>query len=87
MPLTKEDFFKQLYSSQAMKTAFKQVKSQKEANQIKACVDEILGKFYESVFNAYVPVQNNSDLIKKMVEEEESSLISNEETIKVTKDK
>ena len=85
--INKEEFLKSLYSHEAMKSAFGQVKSSKETNQIKACIDEVIGKFYDSVAAAYAPVQKNPDMFKNVVTEEESSLINNEETIKVTKDK
>ena len=70
-----------------MQAALNQVESSKESNQIKACIDEVVGKFYDSITAAYAPIQKNPDIFKNMVTEEESSLIKNEESIKVTKDK
>jgi hypothetical protein len=83
----KEEFLKKLYANEAMLAAFNQVQSSKESNQIKACIDEVVGKFYDSITAAYAPIQKNPDIFKNMVTEEESSLIKNEESIKVTKDK
>lgn len=83
----KEEFLKKLYANEAMQAALNQVESSKESNQIKACIDEVVGKFYDSITAAYAPIQKNPDIFKNMVTEEESSLIKNEESIKVTKDK
>ena len=83
----KEEFLKKLYANEAMQAALNQVESSKESNQIKACINEVVGKFYDSITAAYAPIQKNPDIFKNMVTEEESSLIKNEESIKVTKDK
>jgi len=85
--INKQDFLKTLYSNEAIKIAFEQVKTDKEVRQIKACVDEIIGKFYDSVVEAYAPIQKNPEIFKNMATNEESSLINNDEKIKITKDK
>jgi len=85
--INKEDFLKMVHGNDAVKTAVLQLKTQKEQNQIRACIDEVIGKLYDGIVSVYVPVQNNTDVIKKMAEEESSELISNTEPEKAIKDK
>jgi len=85
--IKKEEFLKMVQQNTAVKTALLQLKTQKEQNQMSACIDEVVGYLYDGIIGVYVPVQNNANTIKKMAEEESSELINSVESEKIINDK
>lgn len=87
--IDKQEFFKLLYKNAALNAALQQLKTEKEKNQIKACIDDVVGKLYDSVMGVYVPVQNNTELIKNISKEESSESLNqklrNEDSENITK--
>lgn len=86
MIVNKQEFFKLLYENEALKSAMKQVKTEKEMRTTKAAIEEIVGQFYDSIMSTVTAVQKDPASFKKAVTEHETGLINEEDSVKKTED-
>lgn len=86
MIVNKQEFFKLLYENEALKSAMKQIKTEKEMRTTKAAIEEIVGQFYDGIMGAVTTVQKDPEAFKKAVIEHESGLINEEDSAKKTED-
>jgi len=84
MIINKQEFFKLLYENEALKSAMKQIKNDKELRTTKAAIEEIVGQFYDGIMSTVSTIQKDPEAFKKAVTEHESSLINEEGSVKKT---
>ena len=85
MLINKKEFLSKIYESVAMQRAMQQLKSKKELESTKAIIDEVIGNFFDNFLDVASYVEKNSEELKKVVGEEETSLITDETKIIVDK--